>query len=95
MAKNAMNKKINNISKAAKKHHGATIAVIAGAALSVTGNLVIGGMTVIKAVKNKKAAAKAADPEPAAPQLPAAPAPAPEGENNNNQNPDNSNPENK
>jgi hypothetical protein len=81
MAKN-MNKVINNISKAAKRNHGATIAVVAGATLSVIGNLTIGGMTVIKAVKNKKAAAKAADPEPAAPQLPAAPAA------------DNSNPEN-
>ena len=52
----AMNKKINAIAKSAKKHHGAAITVAVGAALSVAGNLVIGGMTIAKAVKNKKAA---------------------------------------
>ena len=64
MAKNTMNKNINKISKAAKKHHGATIAVVAGAALSIVGNATIGVMTVVKAVKNKKAT-PVADPEPA------------------------------
>ena len=84
----AMNKKINSISKAAKKHHGATIAVVAGAGLSVLGNATIGVMTIVKAVKNKKAA-KAADPQPALP-APAADNNSnnpPAGDNQDNQNP--------
>ena len=87
--KNTMDKKINSIAKSARNNHAATIAVIAGAGLSVIGNIVIGSMTITKAIKNKKAA-KANDPEPA-------PVPAPTaGDNNNppaggnqqNQNPD-------
>ena len=101
MAKNNMNKEINKIAKSAKRNHGATIAIVAGAALSVIGNITIGTMTVVKAVKNKKKAVdddkKAADPQPALP----APAPAPAADNNSNNNPpeggnqDNQNPENK
>ena len=64
MAKNTMNKNINKIAKSAKRNHGATIAVVAGLGLSVLGNVTIGTMTVIKAVKNKKKD-PVKDPEPA------------------------------
>jgi hypothetical protein len=92
MAKN-MNKTINKVAKAAKRNHGATIAVIAGAGLSVLGNITIGAMTVVKAVKYKKAAVKADKADKAADPAPAAPAPAPQDDEKKDD--DNQNPENK
>ena len=94
MAKNTMNKKINNIAKKAKNNHAATIAVIAGAGLSVLGNATIGVMTVVKAVKNKKAA-KAVDDEKkdASKKDDSNNNPPTGGENNNDNN--QQNPENK
>ena len=84
MNKKAMNKKINSIAKSAKKNHAATIAVVAGAGLSVIGNIVIGSMTIIKAVKNRKAD-PVPDPQPI-------PDPTNNGNNSNNNNNGNNNP---
>ena len=85
MNKKAMNKKINSVAKAAKKNHAATVAVVAGAGLSVLGNIVIGSMTIIKAVKNHKVD-PVPDPQPI-------PDPTNNGNNSNNNNGNNNPPE--